>query len=265
MRPVHPVRPGAVCGMVPPGMRRHAHRPTGPVQGIARRRAAPCALAALAALAVACTVRGAPPPEAWRDRADALRAALAAAPSAASSPTDLVVRLAFGAGADLDLYVTGPREETVYFANTPSRIGGHLEADLRCDAPAPRIETVVFPDAPAGRYRVGVDFPARCDARRDGVPFVVTVRSAHGTREQAGWLEPGVFEPVVLELVHAPAADQASSSSGSPTGMRTVKRVPVPAEDWRSMLPPWRRTISREMARPSPVPSPTGLVVKNGS
>ena len=31
------------------------------------------------------------------------------------------------------------------------------------------------------------------------------------------------------------------------------------------MRPPWRRTISWEIERPRPVPSPTGLVVKKGS
>jgi len=110
----------------------------------------------------------------------------------------LVVRLAFDTSADLDLYVTGPHAETVYFANSPSKLGGRLEADLRCDAPGPRIETVVFPAAPPGPYRVGVDFPERC-AGRGAAEFAVEVRSAAGRRVIHGRIEPGAFEPVVLE------------------------------------------------------------------
>jgi len=111
----------------------------------------------------------------------------------------VVVRLAFDAGADLDLYVTGPHRETVYFANTPTRIGGRLESDQRCDAPAPRIETIVFPDPEPGPYRVGVDFPESCDGRNAAAGFAMDVHSAAGHSARAAWLSPGEFEPIVFE------------------------------------------------------------------
>jgi hypothetical protein len=136
--------------------------------------------------------------------ADALAAALARA----APPPDgaLRIQLAFGAEADLDLYVTDPQQETVYFANTPSRSGGALEADLRCDAPSPRIERVVFPAPEPGRYRVGVDFPARCDGRRRGGPVALLVVLEHGAlrHEQRGVIHPLRFEPVVLEVEIGP-------------------------------------------------------------
>ena len=53
--------------------------------------------------------------------------------------------------------------------------------------------------------------------------------------------------------------------SGATSGSRTLERVsPGSRLDRRS---PWclLTTIRQEMSRPSPVPSPTGLVVKNGS
>ena len=65
------------------------------------------------------------------------------APTAAGAVSEggLRVELVFSDDADLDLYVTGPDLETVYFANTPTRAGGALERDLRCDGePGTRVE-----------------------------------------------------------------------------------------------------------------------------
>lgn len=123
-----------------------------------------------------------PPPPEWTDalraRADALEARLAAEPAAPAG--EVVVRLAFEAGADLDLYVSDPLLETVYYANTPVRSGGALEADLRCPH-ATGGETVRFAAPLPGPYRVGVDFPHRCEGDERVVPFVMSIE-AHGTR-----------------------------------------------------------------------------------
>ena len=164
-------------------------------QGNAAPGAGP--LAALALWLAACA---APGPAPGPDEAT-LAARLAAHPP---EPGAVVVRLAFGGEADFDLYVTGPLEETVYFANTPTRIGGRLLADLRCDAPEPRIETVVFAEAPPGRYRVGVDLPERCDGRRGEAAFAVELRAGERRVEADGRLAPGRFEPIVLEWIHGP-------------------------------------------------------------
>ena len=131
---------------------------------------------------------------------DVLAAALVASAAAPLAPGALRVRLVFGAGADLDLYVTDPLQETVYFANSPSRAGGRLDHDRRCDDPAPRIETVTFPDPHAGVYRVGVDFPESCDRSRDPVAFAVVVeRNGQVFAEQRSAIMPLHFAPIVLE------------------------------------------------------------------
>jgi len=163
------------------------------------RLAAATAAGALAA--TGCALGPARPPVEAVERAASW---LRAAPPPAGA---VVVRLAFDAGADLDLYVTGPRRETVYFANTPTRIGGRLEADQRCDAPAPRIETVVFPDPWPGPYRVGVDFPESCDGRDAAVGFAIDLHSSAGHSTHTARLRPGEFEPIVLEWVE-PAAPE---------------------------------------------------------
>ena len=111
-------------------------------------------------------------------------APLAEPPAAPPPPPASVVRveLQFGAEADLDLIVTDPWYEEVYFGNSPSLLGGVFEGDRRCGDPAPRLEVVRFSPAPAGRYRVGVDYPIRCLAGIDEVPYRLVVE-ANGERQ----------------------------------------------------------------------------------
>jgi hypothetical protein len=44
-----------------------------------------------------------------------------------------------------------------------------------------------------------------------------------------------------------------------------TNRAPAPGNDSTAIAPPWPSTMPRASASPSPVPSPSGLVVKNGS
>jgi hypothetical protein len=118
----------------------------------------------------------------------------------APRPGELRVRLAFGKGADLDLFVTDPAQETVYFANSPSRSGGSLAGDVRCGDSEPRVETVVFPDARAGRYRVGVDYPKTCAGGDDAASFVVVVDGDGVLETRRGTSTPGIFQPIVIEV-----------------------------------------------------------------
>ena len=138
--------------------------------------------------------------EARAAEANALAAQIAANPLMPPVPGEVRVRLVFGETADLDLYVTDPFQETVYFANSPSRGGGRLDRDVRCGDPLPRIETVVFEPAQPGRYRVGVDFPPMtCDGAPNSVSFVVVFESYGQRLEQRLSIRPGEFIPVALE------------------------------------------------------------------
>lgn len=106
----------------------------------------------------------------------------------------LVVTLAWDAPVDLDLYVTEPGLETVYFANRKSAHGGVLERDARCaDAPAgrraagatePRLEAIRWPAPPAGQYRVAVDFIETCGDRRIVVVSYRVVVDVDGRRQE---------------------------------------------------------------------------------
>ncbi len=128
------------------------------------------------------------------ERAEALAASLTEAPPA--PPGELRVRLAFEAEVDLDLFVTDPLEESVYFANDRSRSGGALDADARCETPAPHFETVRWETPPKGRYRIGVDFPRRCSGG-GRAPFAIAVER-DGTRTlHRGVIDAGIFLPIV--------------------------------------------------------------------
>ncbi len=153
----------------------------------------------LAALALGCAAASpAPAPDDLAARSEALAARLAAGgPPPAGA---LRVRLAFGPEADLDLYVTDPLQETVYFANSPSRSGGRLLADARCDTRSSHEETVLFERPPSGVYRVGVDFPEACGELHGPAPYVVVLESGSRHWEQRGTILPGSFEYQVLEV-----------------------------------------------------------------
>lgn len=113
------------------------------------------------------------------------------------------MRLAFDPRVDLDLYVSDPSLETIYYANTPGQSGGELEADARCkeaEGQVVRIERVHFASASPGRYRVGVDFPEACDGTSEA-SFVLRVDSAGETRTLRGSATRLSFDSRVLEFV----------------------------------------------------------------
>ena len=114
----------------------------------------------------------------------------------------LTVTLVWVAPADLDLYVTEPGLESVYYALPRTRAGGVLEADVRCaDAAADGgRERVHWTTPPPGRYRVGVDLPEVCRGRAHEVPYRVAVELDGGVRVYDGRAHPGVREPRVVEF-----------------------------------------------------------------
>ena len=168
-----------------------------------------------------------PPTPEWTTERSAAAERLAARLGDASDEAPLVVRLAFDEAVDLDLYVTGPQLETVYYANTPSRIGGALVADLRCAragdtrTDAARIETITFPAVP-GRYRVGVDYPHACGPARDPAPFALRVDLPGGPLTERGIAVYHVFEPIVLEfeLATDPEAEAGTGNGVEPEVQR---------------------------------------------
>ena len=113
------------------------------------------------------------------------------------------VSLTWSAPVDLDLYVTDPSLETVYFANPRSQTGGLLEQDVTCQtvfSSVPRLERARWDHPPAGHYRVGVDFIDACKSEIEEAEFRIVIAVDGRLRETTGRLAKQRFEPVVLEF-----------------------------------------------------------------
>jgi len=90
---------------------------------------------------------------------------------------------------DLDLHVTAPSGETIFFAHKKSKCGGMLDVDRRQDAPKP-VENIVWTTkAPKGNYKVSVvNFSAN---HRAATSFEVGIVKDGGEMEMLKKTVPG--------------------------------------------------------------------------
>eukprot|EP00443_Scrippsiella_acuminata_P132303 CAMPEP_0115586420 /NCGR_PEP_ID=MMETSP0272-20121206/7693_1 /TAXON_ID=71861 /ORGANISM="Scrippsiella trochoidea, Strain CCMP3099" /LENGTH=314 /DNA_ID=CAMNT_0003021491 /DNA_START=40 /DNA_END=983 /DNA_ORIENTATION=+ len=90
---------------------------------------------------------------------------------------------------DLDLHVTPPSGEKIWYRHKRSRCKGELDVDMQQDAPKP-VENVVWKDkAPKGTYKVAVvNFSAN---HNNSVPFQVGIVKDGGEMEMIEKTMPG--------------------------------------------------------------------------
>ena len=116
----------------------------------------------------------------------------------------LQVALVWSAPVDLDLYLTDPTWETVYFANNPSRTGAQLMRDTRCRDVASHenafVELASIAAPQPGRYRVGVDFMDACNGPHQPVSFRIVADYGGMRREMTGTIRLEEFLPIVVEF-----------------------------------------------------------------
>ena len=96
----------------------------------------------------------------------------------------LVVEITWDDPVDLDIFLTDPPGETVYFANRLAKSGAAMGMESGCGEAAqggrPYTESIRIPAALAGRYRVSVDFIKDCGHTTLGADLRVVVKTADG-------------------------------------------------------------------------------------
>jgi uncharacterized protein YfaP (DUF2135 family) len=123
----------------------------------------------------------------------------------------VTVTLRWTAPVDLDLYVTDPTLETVYFANSRTASGGVLERDARCAdrQVGEQVERARWTKPPPGKYRVGVDYLETCGGRAREAEYALCVDVDGQRQEITGRARLAEREPLVLEFtVAAPAVGE---------------------------------------------------------
>ena len=98
---------------------------------------------------------------------------------------EMVLELVWQVPVDLDLFVTGPEGETIYFGNRMARLGHQMIAESDCTAAseteAPYIERAQIPIAYSGTYRASIDFIKHCGAGESAVKAALKLMAADGT------------------------------------------------------------------------------------
>jgi hypothetical protein len=112
------------------------------------------------------------------------------------STGDVAFRLRWDGPQDLDIYVTEPGGETIYFAHTTSATGGQLDVDSNagCSGPDPNpTENVFWPvgQAPRGTYEFWAQLWSACGASETPSFTFFVFEGSEVVREIQGSIEGG--------------------------------------------------------------------------
>jgi hypothetical protein len=105
----------------------------------------------------------------------------------------LEIALSWSAPADLDLHVTDPYGETVYYYHPRTVAGGVLMQDVQCGVGATGQESIQYADgtAAAGPYRVDIHYFRSCGAGQ--IQWNLLITSDHGSSSYQGSIQPGQY------------------------------------------------------------------------
>jgi uncharacterized protein YfaP (DUF2135 family) len=110
-------------------------------------------------------------------------------PVSGAGEQELFVEINWSSPVDLDLFLTDPAGETVYFANRKARSGVQMGKMTGCKEVAagrpPFVETVSVPHPVQGTYRVSVDYIKDCGASALQVDFNVRLVNAETMQQLA--------------------------------------------------------------------------------
>lgn len=91
---------------------------------------------------------------------------------------DVQVTLRWDTQADIDLHVTDPMNEEIYFAHRTANSGGQLDVDANAGCSNdPRVENIFWPTggSPSGTYQIEVDYYNECGAGATNYEVIVRV------------------------------------------------------------------------------------------
>ena len=115
---------------------------------------------------------------------------------------DVQVTLTWQVDVDLDLYVTEPSGEEIYFGYYPSSSGGELDRDNLCsDMVIGRPENIFWPQgsAPSGTYVVSVNYFGACDTEL-AVNYTVRIVVEGVASTYSGTISTGTQEVTTFEV-----------------------------------------------------------------
>jgi hypothetical protein len=110
------------------------------------------------------------------------------------APGSMSISLSWNGDADLDLHVTDPAGETIYYFHPTSASGAGLNRDRQCGGDLATTEVVSYSSnqAPGGKYLISVHHFRSCGQPAD-VPWKITVDSDRGSQTFTGVIRPGNY------------------------------------------------------------------------
>ena len=94
---------------------------------------------------------------------------------------NLAIELTWQTPVDLDLFLTGPSGETIYFGNRIARAGYRMDGETTCgtldQSNGPHSETAIIEATAAGLYRISVDYIFDCGSGLDETGAIVSLSS----------------------------------------------------------------------------------------
>ncbi|MCX6021719.1 MAG: hypothetical protein NTZ05_08305, partial [Chloroflexi bacterium] len=133
------------------------------------------------------------------------RAACAGPALAAVGTGDVQVTLSWGASLDLDLAVTEPGGEQVWFGAKTSAAGGRLDRDTHCgNFQMGRPENIYWsgPTTPRGRFRVTVTYYRDCESGGAAAAYAVRLMTGDRARTVYGRLPRAGDENASMSFVY---------------------------------------------------------------
>ncbi|HSP05666.1 MAG TPA: hypothetical protein VLR94_00740, partial [Acidobacteriota bacterium] len=106
----------------------------------------------------------------------------------------LTFTLTWNGSADLDLHVTDPFGETIYYFHPSSASGGSLLNDRECGDTTDQPEVISYPSgqAASGKYQVSIHYFRACGASRDA-SWSLMIDSDKGSQSLQGVAHPGDY------------------------------------------------------------------------